>query len=143
MMTDGRGPAGVHGLMELGLLRAQRRALPKVATRSRLLSLSTILLVFAIVVTAIAGFAHVSLQQQSLISLREESQEMRAVHRALTQADADVLYFALGDRARLESYVANIGVLNNAAPEVLAWIDRLAVGEGEARGSAVINELKN
>jgi diguanylate cyclase (GGDEF)-like protein len=139
----GGGSQGVLGLIDSGLLQAQQRALPKVATRSRLLSLSTILLVFAIVVTAIAGFAHVSLQQQSLIALREESQEMRAVHRALTQADADVLYFTRGDRARLESYVANIGVLNNRTSNVIARIERLAVGEGAVRGSAVINELKN
>ena len=51
------------------------------------------------VATAIAGFAHVTSQQQ--IADRRcasRASEIQAVHQALTQADADVLYFVRGDR---------------------------------------------
>src|SRR5688572_1053428 len=92
------------GPMVTGLLEAQRGPTSAVAGRSRLLSLSTVILVFAMVATAIAGFAHVTTQQQMLVNIREQTREIQAVRRALTQADADVMYFVQGDGSRLASY---------------------------------------
>ena len=70
--------------------RLVERLLPTLTVRARLLSLSIIILVFAMVANAIVGFAHVTLQQQSLIALRALSEEMRAVHQSLSRADAEV-----------------------------------------------------
>ena len=84
--------------------------------RSRLLSMVTILLVFAMVATAIAGFANVTTQQQKLTELREESREIQAVHQALTQADADVMYYVRGDRDRLDGYFRSIALLEASEP---------------------------
>ena len=72
------------------------RLLPTLTVRAQLLSLSIIILVFAMVANAIVGFAHVTLQQQSLIALRAMSEEMRAVHQSLSRADAEVQRFVLG-----------------------------------------------
>jgi diguanylate cyclase (GGDEF)-like protein len=127
--------------MDVGPLFARRWPAPTVAMRSRFLSLSTILLVFAIVATAIVGFAHVSLQQQSLILLREESQEIRAVHQALTQADTDVMYFALGESGRLESYFANVAMLGHAGA-TLGHLDTILSAQGQPSALALIATLK-
>ena len=87
-------------------LTAAGRPQPAGAVSSRLLSLATIFLVFAVVATAIAGFAHVTTQQQSLIALREQSQELQTMHQALTEADADVLHYVGGDNGALATYFA-------------------------------------
>jgi diguanylate cyclase (GGDEF)-like protein len=131
------------GVMDWGLLHARESVQPDVEPRSRRLSLSTIIIVFCIVVAAIGGFAHVTLQQQALAALRGQSQQMDAIHRALTQADADVMYFLLGDRERLERYIANIGVLNNAPAAIMGRIGARPAGEGGRPSSELINGLKN
>lgn len=111
---------------------------PEIASRSRLLSLATTVLVFAIVATAIAGFAHVTTQQQSLVSLREDSKQIQAFQQALTQTDADVLYLARGDSSRLESYFTHVGVLAGQRGKALA---QLSAQAGEARAETTAGHL--
>ena len=110
--------------------------LPDAVARSRLLSLGIIVLVFAMVATAIAGFAHVTTQQQSLTALREQSRQIQAIQQALTQADADVLYFVRGDAGRLPTYFASLDVLRSEAKR----LDGLATAGGEAGPVADIVE---
>src|SRR5262245_60338111 len=130
--------------MDSRLLEAQRGPKPTVAARSRLLSLSTVLLVFAMVATAIAGFAHVSTQQQMLIGIREQSREIQAVRRALTQADADVMYFVQGDHDRLASYFASIEVLSGHGGVVVSRLDLQSPAGSETLVpvTQIIDELK-
>src|SRR6218665_263669 len=88
------------------------RLLPTLTVRARLLSLSIVILVFLMVANAVVGFAHVTTQQQSLIALRQQSEEVRAVHQALTQADAEVSRYVLADgRADLGGFYRAIEVL--------------------------------
>lgn len=101
---------------------------PVAARRTRYLPNLIIVLVFAMVATAIAGFAHVSTQQQSIIALREQSRDIQAVLRALTQADADVLYFVRGDTERLASYYASMGVIDSHGLAALAPLDPIPAG---------------
>lgn len=108
--------------MDAGPVNARRTTLPNAAALSRLLSLSIVILVFAMVAVSIAGFAHVTMQQQSLIALREQSRDIQAIHQALTKADADVLYFVQGDAARLPDYFSSIDVLRTGA-DTLGQID--------------------
>jgi diguanylate cyclase (GGDEF)-like protein len=113
--------------------------------RSRLLSMGTVVLVFAIVVTAIAGFAHVTVQQQSLIGLREESREIQAIHQALTQADTDLLYFVRGgDTVRLANYYDSLSVLSDSRAQVLGQIDPLVTANGvPGTAAGQIDQLKD
>lgn len=129
--------------MEPGLLHARKRVMPNVATRSRLMSLGTILLVFAVVATSIAGFAHVTMQQQSLIALREDSARMRDLHRALTQADADVMYFVLGDSARLDDYITSASILAEQRETLLDRLDQVLVNSQEKTGAAIVTGLRD
>lgn len=130
--------------MEAGAIDGDAAAEPKALVRSRLLSLATVSLVFAMVATSIAGFAHVTSQQQSLIALREASREIRAVHQALTQADADVLYFVLGDDTRLSSYLTDIAVLGSSPMAALEQLNPVLETPGAKPSSAteLIEELK-
>jgi diguanylate cyclase (GGDEF)-like protein len=91
-------------------------------TRERVLSLGIITLVFAMVAISIAGFAHITMQQQSLVALREQSREVQAIHQALTKADADVLYVVRGDSSRLRDYFGSLDVLKSSG-DTLARID--------------------
>lgn len=98
------------------------RILPTLSVRTRLLSLTIIILVFAMMANAIVGFAHVTAQQQALIALRQSSEEMRAVHQALTQVDAEVHRHVLADGGDLSMYFRSVDT-------VKAWrsttLDRL------------------
>jgi diguanylate cyclase (GGDEF)-like protein len=119
------------------------RPQPAFPLRSRLLSLATVFLVFAVVATAIAGFAHVTMQQQSLIGLREQSQELRAVHQALTQADADVLHFAMGDSGALPDYYSKIDVLKGGRGAILDRVGTLPDASGaDVPAAEVIDALE-
>lgn len=94
--------------------RLTGRLLPTLTVRARLLSLSIIILVFLMMANAIVGFAHVTTQQQSLIALRQQGEHVRAVHQALTQADAEVLRFVLSDgRADLGTFFRSTEVLKD------------------------------
>lgn len=107
------------------------------AARSRLLPLATVILVFAVVATAVAGFALVTTQQQLLIRLREDSRQLQTVQQALSRADADVLYFVRGDTGRLASYFDSLTVLDGRNGQALLdsadpRVERLREAWGEA-----------
>ncbi|MEQ1769352.1 MAG: GGDEF domain-containing protein [Devosia sp.] len=70
----------------------------------RMLPGTIILLVFAMVVIAVGGFAYISAQQQDLAALRTESGQMRAALQTLTEADAGAAHFAGGDKNALTGY---------------------------------------
>jgi diguanylate cyclase (GGDEF)-like protein len=119
---------------------------------SRLLSFATTLLVFAMVATAIAGFAHVTTQQQLLTTLREDSRDIQSVRQALTQADADVMYYVGGDRERLNGYFRSIALLSGAGATLARLdplpdsgvpeaVDRLKSAWAEAIGLATQGDL--
>jgi diguanylate cyclase (GGDEF)-like protein len=110
------------------LLEARQNSTPIVPLRARLLSPFIVTLVFAMVATAIAGFAHVTTQQQSLIALREQSRDVQAVRLALTQADADLLYFVRGDSERLAGFYQSIEILDRQAAAALAPLDPIPQG---------------
>lgn len=116
------------------------RNLVGLAARSRALSLGTILLVFAIVVTAIAGFAHVTTQQKSLTAVREESRQIQAILQSVTQADADAMHVLRGDGARLEGFYASLRTLDGLPRGAL---DRLGGRDtGATPPSELIDELR-
>ncbi|RYE88360.1 MAG: hypothetical protein EOP19_01635, partial [Hyphomicrobiales bacterium] len=118
------------------------RLLPSLTVRTRLLSLSIIILVFAMVANAIIGFAHVTLQQQSLIALRTVSEEMRAVHQSLTQADAEVQRFVLGEgRGNLGSYFQSIETLKGLRKSTLDRLDPVQAGDTARRTADVVDAL--
>ena len=117
--------------MKSRLVEAQLEPTSTVARRSRLLSLSTVILVFAMMATAIAGFAHVTTQQQMIIGVREQTREIQSVRRALTQADADVMYYVQGDDGRLASYFASLDVLSGYGGVVLSRLDLQSSGDAQ------------
>jgi diguanylate cyclase (GGDEF)-like protein len=94
--------------------RVTGRLLPTLSVRARLLSLSIIFLVFLMMANAIVGFGHVTMQQQTLIGLRQEAEDVRAVHQALIQADAEVLRFVLSDgQAGLGTFYRSAEILKD------------------------------
>ncbi|MBK8084683.1 MAG: diguanylate cyclase [Devosia sp.] len=83
-----------------GLFHATPRGhLQPMPLRSRMLSIATVLLVFAIVATSVFGFAHVTAQQEALTTLREESQRLRSLQQAVVEADGRVMHIIAGDGA--------------------------------------------
>jgi len=122
--------------------RLVERLLPTLTVRARLLSLSIIILVFAMVANAIVGFTHVTLQQQSLIALRATSEEMRAVHQSLSRADAEVQRFVLNaGRGDLGSYFNAIEALKGWRKTTLDQLDPVQVGESARSTADIIESL--
>jgi diguanylate cyclase (GGDEF)-like protein len=122
--------------------RLVERLLPTLTVRARLLSLSIIILVFAMVANAIVGFAHVTLQQQSLIALRAMSEEMRAVHQSLSRADAEVQRFVLGEgRGDLGSYFNAVEAVKSWRRATLDQLDPVQVGESARSTADIVDSL--
>lgn len=86
--------------------------------RSRLLSLVTIMLVFALVVTAIGGFIHVSTQQRGMTELLAQNERLRVMYQSLTEADADAMHFLAGDTAALRAHVAHATRLTSSEADI-------------------------
>ena len=117
--------------------RLVERLLPTLTARTRMLSLGIVILVFAMVANAIVGFAHVTVQQQSLIALREAGEEMRAVHQSLTQADAEAQRFVLSEgRGGLAGYFGSIDTLEAWRGQTLDRLDPMPAGDGHSARSA-------
>jgi diguanylate cyclase (GGDEF)-like protein len=93
---------------------AGNAGLPPMPVRSRMLSVATILLVFAVIAASIYGFNHVSSQQEALTSLRQQGTELRDIRQALVQADADVQHVLTGDMGPLPDYFARMQYLGGA-----------------------------
>jgi diguanylate cyclase (GGDEF)-like protein len=101
--------------------------LPPMPVRSRMLSVATILLVFAVIAASIYGFNHVSSQQEALTSLRQQGAELRDIQQALVQADADVQHVLTGEGAPLPDYFARMQYLNSDAGKLFAALAPITV----------------
>ena len=121
----------------------QRSSAPKPMVRSeRLLPPVIVLLVFAMVVIGIAGFAYVSAQQQTLSQIRQDSDQLREALRTLIETDADVGACARPATARrlvsyfgsLEAFRARRATMLARLPDVAATLDRLEHDWNEAIG---------
>src|SRR3954469_5086615 len=104
-----------------------------------LLPPAIILLVFAMVVTAIGGFAFVSSQQQALSAVRTQSDALRSSVSMLQLVDADAAHVLNGERGALASYFRDLEMLKgqrgatlDALPEVPATLDKLLGDWNEA-----------
>src|SRR5881397_2863962 len=76
-----------------------------------LLPPAIILLVFAMVVVAIGGFAYVSGQQQALSTIRTQSDALRSSVNALQVVDADAAHVLNGERGALAGYFRDLEML--------------------------------
>jgi diguanylate cyclase (GGDEF)-like protein len=101
--------------------------LPPMPVRSRMLSVATILLVFAVIAASIYGFNHVSIQQETLTSLREQGGQLRDMQQALVQADADVQHVLAGEAGPLPDYFARMRYLTSDAAAVFAELSPITV----------------
>jgi len=104
-----------------------------------LLPPAIILLVFAMVVTAIGGFAFVSSQQQALSAVRAQSDALRSSVSMLQLVDADAAHVLNGERGALASYFRDLEILKgqrsatlDALPEVPVALDKLLNDWNEA-----------
>lgn len=95
--------------------------------RSRMLSVATILLVFAVVGASIYGFYHVSTQQETLTGLREQGVQLRDMRQALVQADADVQHVLAGEAGPPPDYFARLQYLTGEASDVFAELSPITV----------------
>jgi diguanylate cyclase (GGDEF)-like protein len=95
--------------------------------RSRVLSVATILLVFAVIGASIYGFYHVSSQQQALTSLRAQGGQLRDMRLALVQADADVQHVLAGEAGPLPDYYARMQYLSGDAGRMLSEMSPITV----------------
>jgi len=102
------------------LVRANAKA-PR--SSERYLPPAIILLVFAMVVIAVAGFAYISTQQQSLSQLRTQSSALRDAGIALARAEAATADVLSGNPDSMPEYFREIGMLNALRPDTL---DQLA-----------------
>src|SRR5262245_10389947 len=84
---------------------------PRQNKSKRLLPPAILIVVFAMVVTAVAGFAYVGTQQQSLSVVRGQSEDLRVALQALTKADADLGHFVLGDKAALTGHLRQVDLI--------------------------------
>jgi diguanylate cyclase (GGDEF)-like protein len=119
--------------MSAGLNRISERFNPSGRQRSRLLSQATIVLVFMLVATAIVGFMHMSTQQRAITELRQQSQALRGVYLALTDAEADLLRYLSGDTAALAAHARRVAVLQGETARVLDSLRPIAIDGAEAR----------
>jgi len=119
--------------MFAGLNTLTERTLQPVRSRSRLLSLATIVLVFALVATAIGGFVHVSTQQRAMADLRAQSAHLRGMYQSFSEADAGVLRYLNGEAETLPPSIVVSGSLKGADAAVLGALQPVAVGGTPAR----------
>jgi len=84
-----------------------------------LLPPAIILLVFAMVVIAVGGFAYVSAQQQALSTVRMQSDALRASVNTLQMVDADAAHVLNGERGALSGYFRDLEMLKADRAETL------------------------
>jgi len=84
---------------------------PNRPRREALLPPAIILLVFAMVVTAVGGFAYVSSQQQALSQLRAQSEALRGAVTAMQMVDSDAAHVLNGDRGAIAGYFRDAEIL--------------------------------
>jgi diguanylate cyclase (GGDEF)-like protein len=104
-----------------------------------LLPPAIVLLVFAMVVLAIGGFAFLGGQQNALNALRTQSEAMREAASALSRTDASAAHVIGGDRNAMSEYFRNAEDLRQLRPVtfdliggVTPALDKLLLDWGEA-----------
>lgn len=114
-----------------------------------LLPPAILIVVFAMVVTAVAGFAYVSSQQQALTAVRGQSEDLRVALQSLTQVDADLGHYVLGDKLALTSHFRQVDLLklnrgttlDKLAPPLSSTIDQLLADWADAASLAVNGDV--
>jgi len=91
-----------------------------------LLPPAIVLLVFAMVVIAIGGFAYVGGQQSALNALRSQSETMREATNALARTDASAAHVIAGDRLAMPEYFRNAETLRGLRGATFDQIDGVA-----------------
>jgi len=122
------------------ILETAHAAKPHARPRTEaLLPPAVILLVFAMVVIAIGGFAYVGGQQNALNALRGQSEAMREAASALSRTDASAAHVIGGDRAAMSEFFRNVEELKTLRPVTFDLIggltpalDKLLQDWGEA-----------
>jgi len=91
-----------------------------------------IVLVFAMIITAVAGFAYVSGQQQSVAQVRTQSDALRDAAAALQMVDADAGHVLNGERGAMANFFRDVETLRekrdgtlDTLPGVPALLDKL------------------
>ena len=98
----------------MSILETARAAKPPARPRTEaLLPPAIIMLVFAMVVIAIGGFAYVGGQQNALNTLRTQSEAMRAAANALSRTDASAAHVIGGDRAAMPEFFRTVEELKS------------------------------
>ncbi len=87
-----------------------------------LLPPAIVLLVFAMVVIAIGGFAYVGGQQSALNALRGQSEAMREAAGALARTDASAAHVMGGDRNAMSEFFRNAEALRALRPQTFDLI---------------------
>lgn len=118
---------------------------PEARPRSdALLPPAIILLVFAMVVFALGGFAYVTNQQLAITSVRQQSDALRTAVAELGRADASAAHVLVGDRGAMADYFREVEQLKatrsgtlDLLPEVPSVLDKLIHDWGEATSLSV------
>ncbi|WP_423065445.1 GGDEF domain-containing protein [Devosia sp. CN2-171] len=109
---------------------------------SRLLSAATVALVFALVATAVVSFVHVSTQQRALADLRGQSQQLRMMYQALTEADANAMHYLSGEAEALQAHLSQISKLTSSGANILNALAPVDTFAGRARPTSdVVSDL--
>jgi len=98
-----------------------------VRVRSRMLSLATVALVVTLVVTAIAGFVHVSAQQRAMGELRGQADQLRSMYQSVADADADAMHFLTGEAGALRTYLYEVARLGGSEAEAFDAVGPIVV----------------
>jgi diguanylate cyclase (GGDEF)-like protein len=126
-----------------GFDKLTRQAFPAQRPRSRVLSIATIALVFAVVATAIAGFVHVSTQQRAMTDLRGQGLQLRAMNQSLIEADADALHYLGGEPSALYAHLAQAASLAHTDDAILSALAPVSVaGAAGVPAGALIGSLR-
>lgn len=123
------------------LTKISEQPLPPVGVRPRVLSLATVLLVFALVATAIGGFVHVGTQQHAMTDLRSKSQQLRVMYQTLTEADADALHYVAGETGALSSHLARLALLGSTDAQIFDVMSPIGMPSGMRPAGSLIEEL--
>jgi diguanylate cyclase (GGDEF)-like protein len=109
-----------------------RAPLPTAGRREAMLPPAIIVLVFAMVVIAIGGFAYVGGQQQGLASLRAQNDALRAAASAVVTVDTDAAHVLNGERGAMAKYFRDAETVSalragtlDALPGIALELDRL------------------
>lgn len=117
-----RGAWGLSEPMFAGLNHSKDQTPLPMRVRSRMLSLATVALVVTLVVTAIAGFIHVSTQQRAMSELRAHGELLRSMDQSLNDADADVMHYLTGETGALRTYLAHAARLTSGEADIFAEV---------------------